>query len=92
MGEVIPAVLAFALILPNGSPLTFAQAGSPFFPVSLFHSGFLKSRLFGVIADSSFTGLILDNPNPDEPEPKSWIFQKHAFGAYSISGIWLTRM
>ena len=58
MGEVIPGVSAFAVVLTDGSPLTFAQVRSPLFPGSFLRSGFFKTGLFGVHQSSPFTSVL----------------------------------
>ena len=47
MGEVIPGVAVLAVILPDGSPLAFAQVGPPFLPGGLLLASLFKSVLFG---------------------------------------------
>jgi hypothetical protein len=36
MGEEVPGVTRFAIILPHRPPLALAQVGSPFSPANLF--------------------------------------------------------
>jgi len=51
MRKTTPGVSALAVILPDGSPLAFAQVGSPFLPGSLLRSGLFKSGLFSGFHD-----------------------------------------
>ena len=48
VGEVIPGVAAFAVVLADGSPLPFAQVRSPLLPWSFLRSGFFKAGLFSI--------------------------------------------
>ena len=46
VGEVVPGVAIFAVILAHRSPLAFAEVGSPLLPRSLLLPGFVKPNLF----------------------------------------------
>ena len=48
VAEVVPGVSRVAVVLPDGSPLPFAEIGPPLFPCRLALPGLDKSRLFWV--------------------------------------------
>jgi hypothetical protein len=47
VGEEVPGVAVFAVILAHGPPLPFAQIRSPLLPLNLLFSRFIKALLFG---------------------------------------------
>src|SRR5438552_7434573 len=46
MGEVVPGVTRFAVVLVDGPPLPFAEVRSPFLPGHLLVPGFVEPGLF----------------------------------------------
>src|SRR5260370_25874371 len=46
MGEVVPCISIFAIVFPNGSPLTLAKIGAPLFPRGFRCPGFFESGKF----------------------------------------------
>ena len=44
VAEIVPGIAAFAIVLADGAPLSFAQIGSPFFPRQRFASVLPPSR------------------------------------------------
>ena len=58
MGEVIPGVAVFAVVLANRPPLPFAQIRSPFLPGDLLLTRIVQALLFRHIHDRWVHGLL----------------------------------
>src|SRR6185503_5998993 len=53
MGEIVPGISRFAVILAHRSPLPFAQVGPPFLPWKTLLPCFIESFSFRIVAHGS---------------------------------------
>ena len=65
VGEEIPGVAAFAVVLAHRSPLSLAEIRPPLLPVGRALAGFLQARLFlchGGLLNPSLNNILTANP------------------------------